>query len=113
MRTNGVNTNGAAAKAMNFDGFGKKIRPATFGKIKAGQREKNNEFGVTPLVLLTPFVPLRALLFGSCFTFAGDAAGAYDKRELEYRTPRLHPPVNSRRFPEIFGDFCKNRTSFL
>ena len=75
-----------------------------------GENIKRN--AATPLVL-TPFVPLRALLFGSFFTFAGDAAGAYDKRELEYRTPRLHPPVNSRRFPEIFGDFCKNRTSFL
>ena len=34
-------------------------------------------------------------------------------RELEYRIPRLHSPVDSRRFPEIFGDFCKNKTSFL
>ena len=31
----------------------------------------------------------------------------------DYRIPRLHFPVNSRRFPEIFGDFCKNNTSFL
>ena len=35
------------------------------------------------------------------------------KKELEYRIPRLHSPVNSRRFPEIFGDLCKNKTSFL
>ena len=36
LRTNGVNTNGAAAKAMNFDRLGKKVHPGTFGKIKAG-----------------------------------------------------------------------------
>ena len=35
------------------------------------------------------------------------------KRELEYRIPRSHSPVNSRRFPELFGDFCNNKTSFL
>ena len=38
---------------------------------------------------------------------------ALTKRELEYRIPRLHSPVNTRRFPEIFGDFCKNETIFL
>ena len=32
---------------------------------------------------------------------------------LEYGTPRSHSPVASRRFPEIFGDFCKNETGFL
>ena len=36
LRTHGVNTNGAAAKAMNFDILGKKVRPGTFGMIKAG-----------------------------------------------------------------------------
>ena len=36
-----------------------------------------------------------------------------DTRELEYRILRLHSPVNSQRFPDIFGDFCKNNTSFL
>ena len=36
LRTNGVNTNGAAAKVMNFDRLGKKVRPGTFGKIKVG-----------------------------------------------------------------------------
>ena len=36
LRTNGVNTNGAAAKAMNFDTLGKKVRPGTFGKIEVG-----------------------------------------------------------------------------
>ena len=36
LRTNGVNTNGAAAKVMNFDRLGEKVRPGTFGKIKVG-----------------------------------------------------------------------------
>ena len=35
------------------------------------------------------------------------------KRELKYRIPRLHHPENFRRFPEVFGDVCKNKTSFL
>ena len=35
-RTNGANTNGAATKVINFDRVGKKVRPGTFGKIKAG-----------------------------------------------------------------------------
>ena len=39
LRTNGVNTNGAAAKVINFDRLGKKVRPGTFGKTKVGQRE--------------------------------------------------------------------------
>ena len=39
LRTNGVNTNGAAAKVMKFDRLGKKVRPGTFGKTKVGQRE--------------------------------------------------------------------------
>ena len=36
LRTNGVNTNGAAAKVMIFDRLRKKVRPGTFGKIRAG-----------------------------------------------------------------------------
>ena len=36
LRTDGVNTNGAAAKVMNFDGSGERVRPGTFGNIKAG-----------------------------------------------------------------------------
>ena len=36
LRTNEVDTNGAAAKVMDFDGLGKKGRPGTFGKIKVG-----------------------------------------------------------------------------
>ena len=38
MRTNGVNSNGAAAKVMIFDRLGKKVRPGTFGRIKVGSR---------------------------------------------------------------------------
>ena len=34
LRTNGVNTDGAAAKVTSFDGLGKKVSPGTFGKIK-------------------------------------------------------------------------------
>ena len=34
------------------------------------------------------------------------------KRELEYRIPRLHFPVNSQRLLESWGNFC-NKTSFL
>ena len=46
--------NGAAAKVMNFDRLGKKVRPSTFRKIKVGSREypkimsKNMKFAVTP-----------------------------------------------------------------
>ena len=36
-----------------------------------------------------------------------------DKRQLEYRIPGLHSPVNSQRFPEMFGDLCTNKTGFL
>ena len=36
LRTNGVNTNGAAAKVMNFDRLEKKVRRGTFGKIRVG-----------------------------------------------------------------------------
>ena len=36
LRTNGVNTNGAPAKVVNFDSLGKKVRPGTFGKIQIG-----------------------------------------------------------------------------
>ena len=36
LRTNGVNTNGAAAKVRLFDILGKKVRPGTLGKIKVG-----------------------------------------------------------------------------
>ena len=35
LRTNGVNTSGAAAKVMNFDRLGKKVRPGTL-EIKVG-----------------------------------------------------------------------------
>ena len=36
LRTNGVNTNGAAAKVMNFDRLRKKVRPGTLGGDKSG-----------------------------------------------------------------------------
>ena len=36
LRTNGVSTNGAAAKIINFDRLGKKARPGSFGKTKVG-----------------------------------------------------------------------------
>ena len=36
LRTNGVNTNGAAAKVVDFDGLGEKVRPDTFGGIRVG-----------------------------------------------------------------------------
>ena len=36
LRTNGVGTNGAAAKVMNSDRLGKKVRPGTSGNIKVG-----------------------------------------------------------------------------
>ena len=36
LRTNVVNTNGAAAKVINFDRLGTKVRPSTLRKIKAG-----------------------------------------------------------------------------
>ena len=36
LRTDGVNTNGAAAKVTHFDRLGKKVRPGTFGKKQIG-----------------------------------------------------------------------------
>ena len=36
LRTNGVDTNGAAAKVRDFGRLGEKVRPGTFGKIKVG-----------------------------------------------------------------------------
>ena len=35
LRTNGVDTNGAAAKVINFDRFGKKVRPWHFWEEKS------------------------------------------------------------------------------
>ena len=35
------------------------------------------------------------------------------KRGLECGIPSFRSPVNSRRFPEIFRDFCKNKPRFL
>ena len=39
LRTYEVDTSGAAAKVMNFDRLGKKVRPGTAGEIKVGSRE--------------------------------------------------------------------------
>ena len=39
LRTTGVNTNGAAAKVINFDRLGKKVHPGTLRKITVGKRE--------------------------------------------------------------------------
>ena len=39
LRTDGVNTHGAAAKVVNFGRLGKKARPGTFGNVKVGERE--------------------------------------------------------------------------
>ena len=36
LRTDGVNNNGAAAKVMDVDRLGKKVRPGTSGKIEVG-----------------------------------------------------------------------------
>ena len=36
LRTNGVSTNGAAAKVMIFDRLGTNARPGTCGNIKVG-----------------------------------------------------------------------------
>ena len=36
LRTDGVNTDGAAAKVVTFDRLGKKVSPGTFYEIKVG-----------------------------------------------------------------------------
>ena len=57
LRRNGVDTDGAAAKVMNFDRLGdSKIRPGTFGKIKVS----------CDVVILGSF-PIRWLLFDLCY----------------------------------------------
>ena len=61
-----MNTNGAAARVIDFDRLGKKARPGTFGKIKGMlsgvppkvPRSKKHDIRSDPLVL-TPFVPGR------------------------------------------------------
>ena len=65
--------------------------------------------GVT-LVLLC--FPLSVRPFWSRHRFEHHIT-RFNKRELEYRIPRLHLPVNSRRFRETFEDFCKNKPIFL
>ena len=39
LRANGVSTNGAAAKVINIERLGKKVRHGTSGKIQVGQRK--------------------------------------------------------------------------
>ena len=71
LRTNGVNTNGAAAKVMDFDRLGKKVRPGHFWEDKSRlTRVPKKSFwktsfkkAVTPLVL-TPCVPFRVFSEG-------------------------------------------------
>ena len=64
LRTNGVNTNGAAAKVMNFGTLGEKVHPGTFGKTQVGlsgvpkKSLCQTKSAATPLVL-TPFVPFQ------------------------------------------------------
>ena len=73
LRTNGVNTNVAAAKVMIFDRLGEKVRPGTFGKIKGVPKKsqsKNMRFAVTPLVL-TPAVPFRRKTACDNLTYEG------------------------------------------
>ena len=66
LRTNGVNTDGAAAIVTNFDRLGRKVRSGTSGEIRVGEPKcpkslsKNMRFAVTPLVP-TPFVPFRII----------------------------------------------------
>ena len=61
LRTNGVNTNGVAAKVMSFDWWGKKVHKIDRGwliLIDWYPKSPCQKFAVTPLVL-TPFVPFR------------------------------------------------------
>ena len=64
LRTNGVNTDGAAAKATNFD-----LRPGTFGKSPSVKKHIN--CALTPLVP-TPFVPFRKVRWLRAMTAALD-----------------------------------------
>ena len=75
LRTDGVNTNGAAAKEVNLDSLRKKVRPGTFGKIKVGEREgrtqkvpveKQDLFCSDPISADCPFPkPVRGSSAGS------------------------------------------------
>ena len=79
-RTNGVRTNGAAAKVMDFDGLGKKVRPGTFGKIKLSRLmgvpkrslcQKTTTHAVTPLISADRMCP-----FPNASPLAGADAGS-------------------------------------
>ena len=41
---------------------------------------------------------------------ASRVRGGDVQRELECRIPRLHCPVSSWRFPDVFGDFCTSKS---
>ena len=61
-----------------------------------------------------PHTPRRGAIRTRTRTSRQAAGGTQaSKREVEYRIPRLHSPGNSRRFPEMFRDLCKNKRSFL
>ena len=79
-----------------------------FGSSKRASRTPEQRL-VPPLLLQQSASSLSLSLYVSPKLLALSA----NKRELEYGIPRLHSPVNSRRFPDIFGDFCENKTVFL
>ena len=63
-----------------------------------------------------PLAAKRELEYRKCHKYLFIRYVSYiimNKRELEYRIPRLPSHANSRRFPKIFGDFCKNETCSL
>ena len=102
LRTNGVDTNGAAAEVMHFDRLGKKVRPGTFGKIKqvSGSTRKvplskNMNFAVTPLVL-TPFVPFRACSAPSAAA-KQRFSGSWMRTSPAFKGKRLHTRNQHRR----------------
>ena len=51
--------------------------------------------------------------FCGLYPWRHSAGAATASREPEYRIPGLHYHVNFRKFPEILGDVCKDKTSFL
>ena len=68
LRTNGVNTAGAAANVTNLDRLGKKGTPWHFWEdtsrltgVQSPSVKQHDVFAVTPLVL-TPFVPFRQVV---------------------------------------------------
>ena len=74
LRTNGVNTNSAAAKVLNSDRSGKKVRPGTPGEIKSRLTgvpkrslcKKKHEICGDP-ISADPICPFRILFFFHLF----------------------------------------------